>query len=149
MEIKELSQEVSSKFDKIVKTIDNFINQTKNSYSEILNDFRNKTSEINGTLNSTVSELQNTNSEVSNLSSNIIAYLDEVKQINFPFRFDKLDATVLNINQAIQNLQGRLESAVKDIREDVTVHSNDMKSKLKYSFAEMVSKLMKHFQSIY
>ena len=75
------------------------------------------------------------------MSSNIIAYLDEVKQINFPFRFDKLDATVSNINQAIQNLQGRLESAVKDIREDVTVHSNDMKSKLKYSFAEMVSKL--------
>lgn len=44
---------------------------------------------------------------------------ERIDKVNFPERLDKVDISVSSINQALQNVQARLESATQGLKETV------------------------------
>jgi uncharacterized phage infection (PIP) family protein YhgE len=78
--------------------------------------------------------------------------LDDINKIDFPKRFDKLDATVSSINQGLQNTQTRIGDLERNIKDDLMAKTKDLISKVetiesnlkqKFEKQSMVNKLLK------
>ena len=56
--------------------------------------------------------------------------IKKIESIDFPARFDKLDATVSSINQGLQNTQQRLGELERNIKDDLQAKTKDVISKV-------------------
>jgi chromosome segregation ATPase len=66
-------------------------------------------------------------SELAEAASRLIKKIDSV---DFPSRFDKLDATVSSINQGLQNTQQRLGDIERNIKDDLLSKQKELTSKI-------------------
>lgn len=69
-------------------------------------------------------------SEYSGLGDATEALIRKIESVDFPKRFDKLDATVSSINQGMQNTQTRIGDLERNIKDDLQAKTKDVFSKV-------------------
>jgi len=69
-------------------------------------------------------------SEYSGLGDASEALIRKIESVDFPKRFDKLDATVSSINQGMQNTQTRIGDLERNIKDDLQAKTKDVFSKV-------------------
>lgn len=65
-------------------------------------------------------------SEYSGLGDATAALIKKIESVDFPKRFDKLDATVSSINQGLQNTQTRIGDLERNIKDDLQTKTKDV-----------------------
>lgn len=65
-------------------------------------------------------------SEYSGLGDATAALIKKIESVDFPKRFDKLDATVSSINQGLQNTQTRIGDLERNIKDDLQAKTKDV-----------------------
>jgi len=74
-----------------------------------------------------IKKIKSLTEAISNQVETINRLNEKLDKVDFPIRLDKLDATTAGINQAVQNLQSRLERVESNIKDDL----RDIKETLK------------------
>jgi paraquat-inducible protein B len=69
--------------------------------------------------------------QVANHSANIEKLIKKIDKVDFPSRLDKIDIVIVTINQNITNLQTRLESAEKSLKDEVNHSAKDVLAEIK------------------
>lgn len=77
-----------------------------------------------------VIELQKENEKLAKSNSKLI---DKIDKVDFPSRFDKVDATVSSINQGLQNTQTRIGDLEENLKDDIQAKTKDVTSKIEAS----------------
>lgn len=75
-------------------------------------------------------QIKNLLSEYSGLGDATAALIRKIESVDFPKRFDKLDATVSSINQGLQNTQTRIGDLERNIKDDLQAKTKDVISKV-------------------
>ena len=75
-------------------------------------------------------QINNLLSEYSGLGDATAALIRKIESVDFPKRFDKLDATVSSINQGLQNTQTRIGDLERNIKDDLQAKTKDVISKV-------------------
>lgn len=71
-------------------------------------------------------QIKNLLSEYSGLGNATAALIKKIESVDFPIRFDKLDATVSSINQGLQNTQTRIGDLERNIKDDLQAKTKDV-----------------------
>lgn len=71
-------------------------------------------------------QIKNLLSEYSGLGNATAALIKKIESVDFPKRFDKLDATVSSINQGLQNTQTRIGDLERNIKDDLQAKTKDV-----------------------
>lgn len=71
-------------------------------------------------------QIKNLLSEYSGLGNATAALIKKIDSVDFPKRFDKLDATVSSINQGLQNTQTRIGDLERNIKDDLQAKTKDV-----------------------
>ena len=66
-----------------------------------------------------IKKIKSLNESIASQIEAINKLTDKLDRVDFPTRLDKLDATIAGINQAVQNLQARLERVESNIKDDL------------------------------
>ena len=64
--------------------------------------------------------------EFEKLSTNSQILITKIDKVDFPSRLDKLDSTISTINQNISNLQARIESFERNVKDEIKSRSKDI-----------------------
>ena len=114
-ELEEELSKIKSASDMIIdakETTEKTISETK----EIMADLIKKTKKAT---DSVVKESKALNKAVSNLLASVDVLMKKLDKVDFPVRLDKLDATVSGINAGIQNIQGRIDTLERNIKDEI------------------------------
>jgi len=71
-------------------------------------------------------QIKNLLSEYSGLGDATAALIRKIESVDFPKRFDKLDAIVSSINQGLQNTQTRIGDLERNIKDDLQAKTKDV-----------------------
>lgn len=71
-------------------------------------------------------QIKNLLSEYSELGNTTATLIKKIESVDFPKRFDKLDATVSSINQGLQNTQTRIGDLERNIKDDLQAKTKDV-----------------------
>lgn len=71
-------------------------------------------------------QIKNLLSEYSGLGDATAALIKKIESVDFPKRFDKLDATVSSINQGLQNTQTRIGDLERNFKDDLQAKTKDV-----------------------
>ena len=71
-------------------------------------------------------QIKNLLSEYSGLGDATAALIRKIESVDFPKRFDKLDAIVSSINQGLQNIQTRIGDLERNIKDDLQAKTKDV-----------------------
>lgn len=77
-----------------------------------------------------VIELQKENEKLAKSNSKLI---DKIDKVDFPSRFDKVDATVSSINQGLQNTQTRIGDLEENLKDDIQAKTKEVTAKVEAS----------------
>lgn len=112
------------------KSVDEFLRNSQikqddylTKSSKLTDEKLSKIQEIYDAISNSQEEFKKETYELLNSNSNLItstnSLIKKIDSIDFPSRLDKLDLTVSAVNQGIQNLQGRLESMERNLKDDL------------------------------
>ena len=71
-------------------------------------------------------QIKNLLSEYSELGNTTATLIKKIESVDFPKRFDKLDATVSSINQGLQNTQTRTGDLERNFKDDLQAKTKDV-----------------------
>ena len=71
-------------------------------------------------------QIKNLLSEYSGLGDATAALIKKIESVDFPKRFDKLDAIVSSINQGLQNIQTRIGDLERNFKDDLQAKTKDV-----------------------
>lgn len=80
-----------------------------------------------------VKKIKSLTDAISNQIVSINQLSEKLDKVDFPTRLDKLDATTAGINQAVQNLQSRLERVESNIKDDLRDIKDNLKRQIELS----------------
>lgn len=73
-----------------------------------------------------IGSMVNLQKEFEKLSTNSEVLIGKIDKVDFPSRLDKIDSTVSTINQNISNLQARIESFERNVKDEIKARSKDI-----------------------
>ena len=96
------------------------------SASEIIQDAKETTSK-------TVDEAKELNKSAVLLIQSVESLKEKLDKVDFPVRLDKIDATVSGINTGIQNIQGRVDTLERNLKDDIENKNKLVEDNIKQS----------------
>ena len=108
----------SELISKAKDTAEKNISETKDIISKLV-----KSSEK--TLDKTVKESKQLAKVSKELAKNVELLVEKLDKVDFPVRLDKIDNSVASINVGVQNIQGRVDSLEKNLKEDLNNKLNE------------------------
>ena len=108
----------SELISKAKETAEKNISETKDIISKLV-----KSSEK--TLDKTVKESKQLAKVSKELAKNVELLVEKLDKVDFPVRLDKIDNSVASINVGVQNIQGRVDSLEKNLKEDLNNKLNE------------------------
>ena len=79
--------------------------------------------------------------EFENLSERTKLLIEKIDKVDFPSRLDKLDSTVAAINTNISNLQTRIESVERNLKDDLKATRKSLLSEITSKFGVLSDEL--------
>ena len=114
-ELEEELSKIKSASDMIIdakETTEKTISETKEIMADLIKNTKKATDSV-------VKESKGLNKAASNLLSSVDGLMKKLDKVDFPVRLDKLDATVSGINAGIQNIQGRIDTLERNIKDEI------------------------------
>ena len=91
----------------------------------------------------TIKESKELNRSSQDLIQATNELLDEIKKINFPVKFDKMDLTLSGISTSIQNIFGRFETFERNFKDEIMKNHADLKEIFDKSLEEINLKFIR------
>lgn len=132
---------IHKEFSKHLENIEKSVSEANKQHQEQL---RKNIQESINQINIAAAQLAKSNSEFEiqikkllreydKLGASTTILIKEIDKIDFPFRLDKLDATVSSINQGLQNTQTRIGDLERNVKDDIQAKSKEILSKAESS----------------
>ena len=125
---------IHKEFSKHLQSIEKSLSDTNAKHQkQLTKEIQESTKKINDATellsksNSTFEkQIKNLLSEYSELGNTTATLIKKIESVDFPKRFDKLDATVSSINQGLQNTQTRIGDLERNIKDDLQAKTKDV-----------------------
>lgn len=116
---KTLTSNLETILSSLNNSLDSFIKDEKLQLDENMKNFSDRVNLIQNEIYELTRKYKDQANKVEELILNLKTYIDDLKDINFPQRLDKIDANITGIVQATQNVQSRIESLESNIKRDI------------------------------
>ncbi len=116
---KTLTSKLETILSSLNNSLDDFIQDEKLQFDANMKIFSDRVNLIKNEIYELTQKYKDQANRVDELILNLKTYIDDLKDINFPQRLDKIDVNITSIVQATQNVQSRIESLESNIKKDI------------------------------